>query len=97
MSIFDKANSAALKHLPGLLEQWLPGGSYQGTEYVVRNPTRSDSHPGSFCINSKTGKWADFATGDRGSDAVSLHAYLSGKSQYQAARSLSRMLGVSRV
>ena len=42
------------------------------------NPTRPDRRAGSFKVNLRTGRWADFATGDKGGDAVSLAAYLSG-------------------
>lgn len=91
---FARINSAALGSLPALLARWLPGGRREGCEYVARNPTRADRRPGSFCINLRTGKWADFATGDRGGDVISLAAYLSGQSQTDAARALADMLGV---
>jgi hypothetical protein len=42
----------------------------------------------------RTGRWADFATADRGGDPVSLAAYLFGLTQVQAARRLGEMLGV---
>jgi hypothetical protein len=42
----------------------------------------------------RTGHWADFATGDKGGDPVSLVAYLEGVSQGEAARMLGRMLGL---
>lgn len=95
MSLFDRVNQAALAALPDMLNRWLPDGKRQGFEYVVRNPTRVDSRLGSFSINLRTGKWADFATGDSGGDPISLAAYLSGKSQIEAARSLAKMLGIS--
>ena len=65
-----------------------------GHEYTACNPTREDRQPGSFRINVNSGKWADFATGDKGGDVVSFAAYLSGTSQAEAARSLAEMLGV---
>ena len=77
-----------------MLERWLPDGRRQGREYVARNPTRHDRRPGSFRVNITTGKWADFATGDRGGDPVSLAAYLFGLDQAEAARRLADMLGV---
>lgn len=97
MSFFQIVNQAALLAVPDILNRWLPGGKRQGDEYVVKNPMRADDRPGSFSINLRTGKWADFATGDRGGDIISLAAYLSGKSQIEAARSLAKMLGVSDV
>ena len=91
---FSEINRAALAVLPLLLTRWAPGGIVRGTEYVARNPTRSDRRSGSFSVNVRTGRWADFATGDKGGDVVSLAAYLSGTGQAEAARALADMLGV---
>ncbi len=82
-------NQAALVRLPQLLGCWLPDGKVRNGEWIARNPTRNDRNPGSFMINTRTGKWSDFATGDRGGDVVSLYAYLEGLSQYEAAKQLS--------
>ncbi len=91
---FAGINRAALANVDRILARWLPGGRVNGAEYVARNPRRNDRRLGSFKINTETGKWADFATGDRGGDLVSLAAYLSGLSQVEAARELADMLGV---
>jgi hypothetical protein len=91
---FGRVNSAAFAALPRLLERWLPGGRIEGREYVVRNPSRHDQRPGSFKVNLNTGRWADFATGDKGGDPISLGAYLAGCSQVEAARQLAIMLGL---
>ena len=91
---FGRVNAAALTVLPSLLERWLPDGRKQGAEWVARNPIRSDRRQGSFSVNTRTGRWADFATGDRGGDVVSLAAYLHGMRQGDAARKLSEMLGL---
>jgi hypothetical protein len=91
---FDGINRVALGALPAILARWLPDGKRQGHEYVARNPRRNDRTPGSFKVNLTTGKWADFATGDRGGDTVSLAAYLAGLSQADAARGLAQMLGL---
>jgi hypothetical protein len=91
---FALVNRVALRELPVLLACWLPGGKRQGHEYVVRNPKRRDRRPGSFKVNLLTARWCDFATGDRGGDAVSLAAYLSGLTQFEAAQQLARMLGI---
>ena len=93
---FAKINSAALPVLPALCARWLPGGKRFGREYVARNPTRPDKRAGSFKVNLQTGRWADFATGDKGGDAVSLAAYLFGLRQSEAARRLADALGISR-
>ncbi len=87
---FAAINRACLGSFDLLLRQWLPDGKRRGDEWEARNPTRADRRPGSFLINITRGVWADFATGDRGSDPVSLYAYLRGLSQTEAARELSR-------
>ena len=92
---FSKINSAALTALPALCARWLPGGKLIGREYVTLNPTRADRRAGSFKVNLQTGRWADFATGDKGGDAVSLAAYLFGLRQSEAARRLADALGIS--
>ncbi len=92
---FAAINNAALRVLPALVARWLPDGRQQGWEWVARNPRRVDHRPGSFRINLRTGRWADFALADvKGGDPVSLAAYLSGRSQSDAARALADMLGV---
>ena len=62
----------------------LPNGKWQGNEYEIKNPTRSDNKAGSFRINGVTGKWSDFATNDAGNDPISLTAYIKGISQVEA-------------
>ena len=91
---FKRVNHVALLILPSLLTRWLPEGRIEGSEYVARNPTRIDRRLGSFKVNIQTGKWADFSTGDRGGDVISLAAYLPGKGQVEAARALADVLGV---
>ncbi len=91
---FGAINQAALARLPDLLHRWLPDGRIEGAEYVARNPTRADRRLGSFKVNLDTGRWADFATGDKGGDPISLAAYLAGISQVEAARELTVMLGL---
>src|SRR5215218_477193 len=92
---FARINRAALAALPALVARWLPNGRHQGGEYVALNPNRADRRLGSFRVNTRTGRWCDFATGDRGGDPVSLAAYLFNLSQVDAARRLADMLGVA--
>ena len=94
MISFETVNRAAIAALPAILARLVPGGKIVAREYIVRNPTRADRHPGSFKINIRTGYWADFATGDKGGDPISPVAYLEGASQGEAARLLGRMLGL---
>lgn len=86
---------SALPRLPLLIRRWLPDGHLVGREWVALNPNRFDRNLGSFKVNISTGKWADFATGDRGGDVVSLAAYLFGLGQSAAASRISEMLGLS--
>ena len=91
---FKRINSVALFNSLPILRRLLPGGRIQKNEYLANNPKRPDRHIGSFKINLKTGKWADFATGDRGGDLISLVAYIQDVSQSEAARLLASMLGI---
>lgn len=66
------------------IQQLLPDGKFQGNEYVVKNPTRNDNTARSFSINTITGKWSDFATGDAGNDLIGLTSYVKGISKIEA-------------
>ena len=92
---FEGINAVALPALSALCARWMPGGKRIGREYVTLNPTRADRRAGSFKVNLQTGRWADFATGDKGGDVVSLAAYLFGLRQTEAARRLADALGIS--
>ena len=94
MSVYEDVNRAARASLPALIARWLPQGRREGREYVARNPKRPDRRPGSFKVNLETGRWADFATGDKGGNPISLAAYLFDLSQGEAAGRLADMLGV---
>ena len=91
---FERINRVALQDLPSALRRWLPDARVVGEELAAKNPTRADRRPGSFKVNIRTGMWADFATGDRGGDPVSLVAYLDGSGQVEAARRLAEALGL---
>jgi hypothetical protein len=90
---FAAINAVYLPRLQSLLPVWLPGGQRRGCEWYALNPTRTDRHIGSFCVNMQSGCWGDFATGDAGGDPVSLYAYINGLSQSGAARALLRSFG----
>jgi hypothetical protein len=91
---FRRIADAALGRADAIVRRWLPDGRREGAEWVCRNPTRNDRHCGSFKVNLTTGKWGDFATGDRGADLVSLAAYLFKLSQADAALKVADMVGV---
>jgi AAA domain len=91
---FAGINYAALARGRTFLETLIPGGKFRSLEYIVRNPTRDDKNPGSFTINYRTGIWKDFATGDGGSDLISLLAYVRGIGQGDAAREMAGKIGM---
>jgi hypothetical protein len=91
---FDRIAAAALSCSEVLLRRWLPDGRFEGSEWVAINPTRVDSRRGSFKINVETGYWADFATGDRGGDLISLASYLYKIRQSEAALKIAQALGI---
>ncbi len=81
-------------HIESVVRQLLPDGRLEGREWIALNPTRTDRHAGSFRVNIQTGRWADFATDDKGGDIISLAAYLECTTQIEAARRLIQMTGV---
>jgi hypothetical protein len=90
---FRRIKSGSIALADQLIPRWLPHGRRVGSEWVARNPTRNDHRPGSFKVNLRSGRWADFATGDAGGDLISLRAYLDGVRQSEAARRIARELG----
>jgi putative DNA primase/helicase len=89
---FDACNGCLMSSPLSHLKHGLPSGKIEGEEFVALNPTRPDYNAGSFRINIKTGRWADFATHDRGGDLISLYAYLNNCSQLKALQSLSKTI-----
>jgi hypothetical protein len=93
---FAGINAAAIGNAESLLARWLPDGKRKGREWVCRNPKRADNRAGSFSVNLNSGVWADFATGESGSDLISLRAFLDDSGQGEAARVVSTELGQGR-
>jgi len=89
---FKHLNRQLTPYALQVLRQLLPEGTLENHEYVSLNPTRPDKNPGSFRINIFTGKWADFATGDKGGDFISFFAYVKGVSQTEAALAIQAMV-----
>ena len=92
---FKAIAGIALASSQVLVPRWLPDGRRVASEWIARNPTRTDHKLGSFKINLKSGRWADFATGDAGGDLISLRAYLDDVRQGEAARRIAEELGLS--
>ena len=83
----------ALNRADTIVRYLCPHGKREGHEWVALNPTRPDTGLGSFKINLRTGKWGDFATGDRGGDLIALWAYIKNIGQYEAMKELKTLLG----
>jgi predicted P-loop ATPase len=82
---------ALLQRAERLVPEWLRDGRRRGHEWVC-----AGLHGGkgeSLSVNLTNGRWADFATDDRGSDLVSLYAAIHGLNNGQAARQLMQALG----
>lgn len=91
---FEGINKAALGEARSFLQELIPGGKFRSLEYIALNPRRNDKTLGSFKTNYRSGVWKDFATGDGGSDLISLVAYVRDIDQGTAARELADLLGV---
>lgn len=90
--VYKKMASVLLSRAHSLVPSWIPGGKMNGSEYVVKNPLRNDKSAGSFRVNLQTGRWAEFATNDRGNDLISLYAYVNSVKNSEAVRMLSMEL-----
>ena len=90
---FEAINSAALAQLDGLLSEMFPAGRAQGHEFLVGDLRGTPGE--SLSINRRTGKWSDFASGEKGGDPISLFAaaYHQGD-RIAAAKDLGKRLGV---
>ena len=90
-------NRAGVAALPLVVAKFLPGGEIFGRDYVLREQHRGGRQPGAFRVKlfgARAGTWANFATGDRGNDPVSLIAHLERMSRDDAARLLAGVLGI---
>ena len=92
---FPAVNLEALRRSEVLLPLWLPGGRWQGVEWVALNPKRADTKVGSLSVNSKTGIWKDFAADDGGADLISLFAWVQGLGQGESCQVLAAEFGIS--
>lgn len=90
---FTAIAAASARNADIIVRRWLPDGHREGNEWVSLNPRRADSRPGSFKVNLVTGRWGDFASGDKGGDLVALAAFLFNLKQSDAAGRLAQMIG----
>lgn len=88
---FGAIAQLALSQCPDLLRRWFPRGRQQGKEFQVGN---LGGEPGeSLKVNTETGAWQDFATGDYGKDLIGLNGARLGVRQIEAAKRLAEELG----
>src|SRR5215207_5367861 len=91
---FDVVRATTQQNTFAICHRVIPGGRVVVGEYVVRNPKRADRTPGSFKVNLRTGRWADFATGDKGGDLIALVAWRYDLPQAEAAKRLASLLSI---
>ena len=75
-----------------LLAQWLPAGKRIGAEYRVGSLAGEAGQ--SLSINVRTGRWADFHTGERGGDLIDLYAAIHSLELGEAYRELDNSPGI---
>lgn len=92
---FRALGEALLARASELVAQWLPGGARRGHEYVCGSLAGGEGT--SFSVNLTTGRWADFASDDKGGDLVSLYAAVHSLSMGEAALRVSREEGLESV
>jgi len=83
---FKELNQILLAQVRDLLPQWLPGGKFIGDEYVCSDITGGSGNSLSF--NTKKGYGADFESGEKFGDMISLYATINRLSQGEARLSL---------
>jgi putative DNA primase/helicase len=91
---FEEVAAAALSRADSLLPAWFPAGRTQGHEYMVGDLA---GNPGdSLRINTNTGKWSDFASGEKGGgDLISLRAARDHSTQGEALKAIQEELGLN--
>lgn len=84
---FSSLSAELLGRSESICSEWFPAGKRRGREFVVGNLA---GEPGkSLSINLSTGRWLDFASGERGGDLVSLYAAMHRIDQGEAYKQLT--------
>lgn len=92
---FQALSDALLSRAETLVPAWLPGGRRNGHEWVCGGLHGGE---GTSCsVNLHTGRWADFASDEKGGDLVSLYAAIHGLDQGKAAVAVARDEGLEDV
>lgn len=87
MTDFKSLNSRLQPYWESILITNAPGGKVVGNEYKASGINGGSGR--SFSFNLVSGKWADFATGDKGNDVISYYALVKSVSQGEAAKELT--------
>jgi hypothetical protein len=83
---FKEKAARLIPYTESILSDICPGGKRKGHEYIAGNIYGGQGR--SFSFNLDTGKWADFSSGDKGSDIVALYAAVKATSQGEALKLL---------
>lgn len=79
-------------HIEALCRAWLSHGKKQGGWWVCTTPWRDDGSP-SLGVSFSSGRWTDFATGEKG-DMIDLSMRLFGDSLQETIKGFAEMLGI---
>lgn len=86
---FKGLNASLLSNFEGFIAAWFPNAKRNGGEWKLGDISGSaPTNKGSLSINGRTGVWKDFASGEGGSDLISLVAAHLGVGMYEAAQKL---------
>ncbi|MDD2728308.1 VapE domain-containing protein [Malikia sp.] len=92
---FNALSDALLSRADQIVPVWLPGGRRVGHEWVCGGLHGGE---GTSCsVNLRTGRWADFASDEKGGDLVSLYAAIHGLDQGRAAVAVAHDEGLEDV
>jgi hypothetical protein len=90
---FEEVAAGLLARGPEAIRYILPGGRIEGGEYCVGS--LNGERGKSLKVNTKTGRWSDFAGVDKGGDLVALWAAKRGIAQEEARDEAAAWLGLS--
>lgn len=88
---FQEIQERAAQVAEAIARRWLPNGQRNGGWWVCNVPWREDKHP-SFGLSLSTGRWKDFAGGEKG-DVIDLYQRLYGGTKVDAAKAVARVIG----
>jgi len=92
---FAALAEALLSRAHQLVAAWLPGGVQRGHEYVCGSLYGGEGS--SLSVNLNSGRWADFASDEKGGDLISLYAAVFGLEMGKAALEVARAEGLEDV